>query len=496
MSLRKHYILVFLVILNFFNYAQKIPHGRIELGNKPDKTVLMDLLRDRQYETLIKKLNDYLFYGTQDYESEKNLWLAFNTFDIYYSALEPFLDEMIKLYPESSVGYAARAVYYESVGWNKRGYGWAKDVTPAHWEGMRNYFIKAINDAVAGIQLNPQNLICYNVLIQIGMNVGNKEATRKYLDAALKVSPKSYEIRRSYMWSLLPRWGGSHEEMLQFAGESEKYAVKNPELKSLYGFIPFDKGWSLENSGDFKSAIIFFNKALAYGEQPVFYKHRGRCYFELENYQKALQDYEDALRLSPQDEDLLKSKGLALHALGRSGEAKQVLETASRISPTDKYIQNSKKWIDKNGADNHIINGVNLDREGKFEEAINEYNQAIMNNPDDYLPYYNRGVALMKLGRLDEAIRDFEHASARNVNDVSSYYNIGCIKVQQNKLDDAILAFTRAINIDPDKSNLYMNRSYAYYLKGDRNQTVKDLEKACNLGSNEACQKLNQLRGY
>lgn len=496
MLIKKQSVFIFLFAFISISYAQKIPHGRIELGNKTDKIALMDLLRNRQYEALIKKLDNYLFYATQDYESEKNLCHAFSTFDIPYTTLEPFLNEMIKLYPESSVGYAARAVYYESAGWNIRGYGWAKDVTPAHWEGMRNYFIKAINDAVAGIQLNPHNLICYNVLIQICMNVGNKEATRKYLDAALEVSPKSFQLRRSYMWSLLPRWGGSHEEMLQFARESEKYAAKNPELKSLYGYIPFDDGWSLESSGDYKSAIIFFNKALSYGEQWIFYKHRGYCFFELENYQKALQDYDNALRLLPQDEDLLKSKGLTLHALGRTSEAKQVLETASMISPTNKYVQNSKKWINKNGADNHIINGVNLDKQGKFEEAIQEYNQAIMNNPDDYLPYYNRGVALMKLNRLDEAIRDFEHASARNVNDVSSYYNIGCIKIQQNKLNDAILSFTQAINLNPDKSDLYVNRSYAYYLQGNKNLAISDLDKACNLGSQGACQKLKQLRGY
>jgi tetratricopeptide (TPR) repeat protein len=496
MLLLKRITIIFLFILISFSYAQKIPHGRIELGNKPDRIVLMNLLRNRQYKTLIKKLDDYLFYALQDYESEKNLWQAFGTFDIPYTALEPFLNEMIKQFPESSIGYAARAVYYEKAGWNIRGYGWAKDVAPAQWEGMRNYFIKAINDAVSGLQLNPHNLICYNVLIQICMNVGNKEATRKYLDEALKISPYSLNIRLSYMWSLLPRWGGSHQAMLEFARESEQYAAKNPKLKSLYGYIPFDDGWSLENSDDYKRAILFFNKALSYGERSVFYEHRGDCLFELEQYQLALQDYDKALQLLPQDEDLTKKKGMALHALGRSNEAKQVLETASKINPTDRHIQKSKERIIEEGADNHIRNGVNLDKLGKYEDAILEYNKAIMDNPDDYLPYYDRGVALMKLNRFDEAIRDFEHATARKINDESSYFNIGCIRIRQNKLDDAIIAFTQAINLKPDKSDFYMNRSYAYYLKGNRGQTINDLEKACNLGSDEACQKLKQLRGH
>jgi tetratricopeptide (TPR) repeat protein len=495
MQLIKKLIIIFLFLIEPVSFGQKINSSkRFELKSAPDKLVLMNFLRNRQYQTLLEKLDGYLTSALQDFNSEKDLWLAFETFKIPYSALEPFLNEMIKQNPLSSSAYAARALYYVKTGWNIRGYGWAKDVSQSQWDGMQKYFEKAVDDAIRGLNLNPQNIMCYDVLITIWMHFSDKQVIRMYLNEALRINPYSLQIRLAYMWSLLPRWGGSHEEMLQFAKESDEFATKNPKLKILYGYVPFDQGWSYEGSGDCKTAISFYTKALSYGEGPRFYEYRGDCYFELEDYQKALNDFDKALQLWPQNAEILRKKGMILHTLGRSDEARQILETASKISPTDRYIQNTKQRLDRESANDHISNGVELDRQGKSVEAILEYDLAVKEQPDDYLAYYNRGVALMKLGHYNEAIRDFEHAIARNVSYVSAYYNIGWILIRQNKLDDAILAYTRAITLKPDNAASYLNRSYAYYLKDNRTEAENDLKKACELGNNDACKQLKELR--
>jgi tetratricopeptide (TPR) repeat protein len=495
MQLFKKLILIYLLSALSVCFAQKVANKRFEMQSSPDILLLRNMLRNRQYQPLLDKLDRYLSSAIQDFTSEKYLWQAFSTFETPHKALEPFLNEMVKQFPTLSNAYAARALYYMTVGWDTRGYGWAKNISQAQWDGMHKYFNLAVNDALTGINLNKQNLMCYYILIKIWMHFSDGQIIRMYLNQALEVSPFSLYIRLAYMYTLLPRWGGSEEEMLSFAKESEEFASRNPRLKVLYGYIPFNQGWEYESKNEYKIAISFFNKALSFGDLALFYEHRGDCYNGLDEYQKALNDYDRSLQLIPQDADVLRKKGMILHTLGRSDEARLIMETASKLNPTDKYVQRTKERIDEEGANEHITKGVELDNRGMYAEAILEYDQAITEQPDDYLGYYDRGVALMKIGKLDEAIRDFEHAIARNVGYVSAHNNIGWIKLQQKKLDDAITAYTKAINLDPKKTESYLNRAYAYYLKNNLKEAGYDLKQACDLGSTEACNRYKELTG-
>jgi hypothetical protein len=78
--------------------------------------------------------------------------------------------------------------------------------------------------------------ICHDDLITISMHYAEKSATRTFFDEALKIDPGSVGVWVSYMWSFLPMRGGSHEEMLQLADESDKYLSFDSWLKVLHGY--------------------------------------------------------------------------------------------------------------------------------------------------------------------------------------------------------------------------------------------------------------------
>ena len=50
--------------------------------------------------------------------------------------------------------------------------------------------------------------------------------------------------------------------------------------------------------------------------------------------------------------------------------------------------------------------GVQLSNEGRWEEAITEFDEAIRLNPEDALAYYNRANAYHNLGEYQSAIED------------------------------------------------------------------------------------------
>ena len=52
--------------------------------------------------------------------------------------------------------------------------------------------------------------------------------------------------------------------------------------------------------------------------------------------------------------------------------------------------------------------GIELQNQGRHEEAIAKYDEAIRLNPQDALAYYNRGNAYEDLGQTQRAIQDYD----------------------------------------------------------------------------------------
>ena len=489
---RKSLLFLFL----FLNCSPLVSQTNYDLKVGPDKLTLLFLLKNRFYQPLEEKLNTFLQAAAQDVWYEDFLFRAFDSFDIGDPALDPYLNEWVQLFPASTNAYAARALHRMRVGWEIRGYRYARDVSERQWEGMRNYFKLALEDASAGLKLNPRHLPCYDVFITIGMHSADNTLSRRILDKALEVTPSSLQIRLAYMWSLLPRWGGSREQMLQFANESAAFTNQNPRLKVLYGYVPFDRGWELEAEGKYAQAIELFTQALSYGGRALFHMHRGDCYYNLKQYQTALQEYERGLEVSPQDVDLLRSKGEALLALGEVEAARAVLKTASELDPTDRMVQQQKEEAEDKTveSDAHINKGYDLQQQGRDVEAIREYDLAIKADPNERLAYYNRGIALRNLGRYDEALKDFRRAIERDSRDKSAYNNIGWILMRQEKFSEAVNAYSSCIRLNANDGASYMNRAYCYHKLGKIDYALSDMKRACDLGQKEACAQYERLQ--
>ena len=67
--------------------------------------------------------------------------------------------------------------------------------------------------------------------------------------------------------------------------------------------------------------------------------------------------------------------------------------------------------------------GVELGEKGKYDEAITEFNKAIVINPHYGKAYEDRGLTYGKKGDLDQAISDFTRAVALNPNEGKTYYS-------------------------------------------------------------------------
>jgi tetratricopeptide (TPR) repeat protein len=120
-------------------------------------------------------------------------------------------------------------------------------------------------------------------------------------------------------------------------------------------------------------------------------------------------------------------------------------------------------------------------RLGLYDQALDDYAQAIQLAPTVALTYTNRGVVYEKLQRYDEAIADHGHAIQLDPTLSQAYYNRGNTYNKLQRYGEALLDFTRAIELDPTSSRAYYNRGLTYHRLKRAQEALADYSSAIEL---------------
>lgn len=119
------------------------------------------------------------------------------------------------------------------------------------------------------------------------------------------------------------------------------------------------RGAMLQKLGHPFDAVMNYDRAIAANPQPQFYNNRGAAYFDLEMFDEALRDYEDAIRLKP---DLAQSWSNIGNVWMQRRDTKKAIEAyrqATVCAPD--YV------------DGHLGLAFALLEDGQFEEGWKEF---------------------------------------------------------------------------------------------------------------------------
>jgi tetratricopeptide (TPR) repeat protein len=133
--------------------------------------------------------------------------------------------------------------------------------------------------------------------------------------------------------------------------------------------------------------------------------------------------------------------------------------------------------------------GVALSDQGKYNEAIKAYNEAIRLNPNLAVAWYNKATILGRdLGKYDEAIKAYDEAIRLDPNyfAVAAWYNKGITLGIQGKYDEAIKCYEEAIRLDPNLEAAWINKGNALDAQGKYDEAIKAHDEAIRLDPNDA----------
>jgi lipoprotein NlpI len=172
--------------------------------------------------------------------------------------------------------------------------------------------------------------------------------------------------------------------------------------------------------------------------EAVAFYNRGNAYAAKAQYDRAIEDFDQAIRLDPKYALALYDRGIAYGA------------------------------------------------KGQYDRAIEDFDQAIALDPKYAVVFDGRGVAYAKKAQYDRAIEDFDQAIALDPKYALAFYSRGVAYAAKAQYDRAIEDFDQAIRLAPKYALAIYSRGIAYFNKGQFAVAARDFEQSLSINAAQA----------
>ena len=217
---------------------------------------------------------------------------------------------------------------------------------------------------------------------------------------------------------------------------------------------------------------------------------RGIAFAEKGQFDRAIADYDEAIRLNPQDTNAFYNRGFSYGKKGEHDRAIADFNEAIRLDPKDAVAFGHR-------ATAYVLND-------QYDRAIADYDEAIRLDRNFALPFAGRGMAYSAKGQYGHAIADYDEAIRLDRNFAEAFALRGIAYSAKGQHDRAFADYDEAIRLNPQDTNAFNNRGNAYFNKGDYDRAIADYDEAIRLDPNftlaiksraEAIAKKNELGG-
>jgi tetratricopeptide (TPR) repeat protein/CHAT domain-containing protein len=425
----------------------------------------------------------------------------------YERAIQQF-DGMLRIDGNDAQAYGARAMAYVAFG----GEGDAQT-------SVRRYY-QAVRDYTAALLRKPKDatLLTDRAIVYIKL----KDYPKALADAnAAILADATFALAYNTRGDAYYFQGDYENAIVNF-----DKACELDDQKSLY----FEnRAYSHKQLRHWDEALADYSTAIALDPSPWRLSARGDCYISKGDYESAVKDFAEAIRISPDYAPYWESRGNALRLAGRWDEAIRDYDQAITLDDRNAQRYNVRGDAYYYHADTLRLRGDEASltaAQADFEKSVDDFTRAI--DLDRSVPLYweNRAVSLRKLGQFAEALNDFQKAielaeadpqrldaAARYAQRGHGYYGQGdyenAAKDYRKALEfapnaayyhqylaealrlagnfaEAAPEYDKAIEIDPQNPERCMTRGNAYRYEGQFARAIEDFDKAIELNEDDA----------
>ncbi|MGH9968776.1 MAG: tetratricopeptide repeat protein [Pyrinomonadaceae bacterium] len=239
----------------------------------------------------------------------------------------------------------------------------------------------------------------------------------------------------------------------------------NPQTADDY----FKRGNDFKNKNDYQKAIADYTEALRLDPKLVkALLNRAVAHFHLRDFDTAIADSTQAIKINPRYAEAYHNRGTAYASKGDHTQGLVDINRAIKLNPRL--------------AEAYFSRGVLSYAREDDDRAIADFTRAIKLDPQLAKAYHNRGLGYYRNKDYELAISDFTQAISLTPNEFMGYWARGGVYAEKREYDRAIADLTKAISLAPNDTKVYSNRAEVYCAQGQKELAAADENKIIELG--------------
>jgi len=258
-----------------------------------------------------------------------------------------------------------------------------------------------------------------------------------------------------------------YDQAITFFREANTMDPKNKKASDGLSEVLALKGNDVLLNDAPQMAQKFFDEALKLNAKnsPAYYG-LGEVYSALDDDEKAIVNYENALKYDSELTAIYVPLGILYYQRGNAGDiekADPMLTKALAISPDD--------------AETQYFLGLIRYGQNRDQEALIAFTKAKSLDPKYSEAFVASGNTQMRLNQPETAVADYTKATELKSDYFEAWYGLGTAEQQLANYENAVKAYKRASELKNDNSDVFLNLGNVYRELGKYN----DAEGSYNL---------------
>ena len=228
----------------------------------------------------------------------------------------------------------------------------------------------------------------------------------------------------------------------------------------VWGMHQMTKGWHYQGALSAVVAAVMIPACIALTRQQTVY------------WQDGVFLWRRAVAVTKNNYDAHNRLGRAWASQGRLDEAMRAFQEAVRLNPNLPEV--------------YCNLGRIASSQGRVAEALAYYQKALALQPDSITALCNFGELLRQIGRTDEALEQFQKAVEIVPDNATSQNNLGYSLSMKGRPDEALVHFQKAVDLDPDNAIFHDNFAFFLLQRGRGDEAIGHLRLALKLQPDNA----------
>ncbi len=231
-----------------------------------------------------------------------------------------------------------------------------------------------------------------------------------------------------------------------------------------------EQGVAYTEKKEYEKAILAYTKALEYPKNSMTYfllLNRGAAYIQVQNYDSARKDFEQAIGLDPTDPAAHYRLAVFYWEILQWDKVIAPLTTAMRLGFHERYEMNE--------GESYYMRGYSYTQMGEFKKGLVDLNKAMELGYRPSEIYHTRGYVYESLGRYIEAERDYSISLEGEPGNRLSLFGRATVLKCLGQPEQALRDFTEILKKNPEDKEARLQRGATYVEIDEYAAAFKDL---------------------